>query len=146
MVIYKYGNLKKVEVPKDVRLHFIDNILLIYVILLLQVTRENVYLKLLIKFVFLIRNYINMVGWDHNKYLYGYGLIEDRRNKGQYCCKNTCDQIPELINNFISSFICLDDEFGKHENEMIDLSENLCYWLYINRLSSYKLLKHNELI
>jgi hypothetical protein len=142
--VYINNNLSQISTPNrhNKKLIFIDNILLVYSVLLLEVTRDCFFLDKLVRFIFLLRNFLNLVGWEYNKYLFSYGLLDDYEEKGEYCSKNTTDQIPELINNFVSVFVYLDESFAKDAKEYIDLAENLCYWLYINAFSQYKIFKN----
>jgi hypothetical protein len=142
--VYINNNLGQISIPNknNKKLIFIDNILLVYSILLLEVTRDCFFLDRLVKFIFLLRNYLNLVGWEHNKYLHSYGLLNEFTKTGEYCSKNTTEQIPELINNFVAVFVYMEGSFGTNAKEYIDLAENLCYWLYINSFSHYKIFKN----
>lgn len=142
---YLDANLCQVKIPKpnDSR-NSIDNILSIYLILFLEVTKDRFFLDLLVKFVFLFRNYLNLSGWDHNKFLHEYGLLDKFEKRGEYCANNNCEQVPELINDFVSTFIELDPSFAGELKDLTDITQNFCYWLYINSFTNFKLFKNPE--
>jgi hypothetical protein len=122
--VYRFAKVTQLVIPdKDnTKLNFIDNILLTYAILLLEVTRESNFLNHVVGFIFLIRSYLNVVGWEHNRYLNSYGLSCDVGGGQFYCSRNICDQVPELINDFVAVFVGLDEGFAKNAKEYVDLA------------------------
>jgi hypothetical protein len=141
--VYLANGLTKVSIPdpENGKLNFIDNVLLVYSVLLLEVTQDAFFLDTLVKFIFQIRNYLNLCGWEHSQYLYNYGILKTLTKIGEYCSNNTTNQIPELINNFTSFFVYLEPKFAQNAKDFIDITENFCYWLYINNFSNYKIFK-----
>ena len=131
----------KVPKPQEIEKQKINNVLVIYLILLVEVTRTNCFMELLTKFVFLFREYLNMMGWEHIKYLNQYGLVQGCNLSGEFCEENTCEEVPELVNDFTTIFIELDYEFSLYAKDIKDITQNFCYWLYINELTNFKLVK-----
>jgi len=134
---------EKTKIPKSEESgDFIDNVLIIYLILIIEVTREKYYSELIVKFVFLFREYLNIFGWDFKKSLFEYGLNDNYKLNGEYCQKNNCEDVPELVNDFISVFLQLDPSFtNSNLREMTDICQNFCNWLVINELTCFKLSK-----
>jgi len=96
------------------------------------------YVKL-IKFVTLFREHSNIINAEKNKNLNG-------TNK-EYTEVNDAEDVPDSSNEFITDFL---DPEEKHEDlgytreECIDLTQNLCYWMYENNFTCSKLSLINE--
>ena len=135
--------MEKAKIPKpDEDGEYVDNILVVYLILILEVTREKFYAQLIVKFVFLFREYLNNFGWEYKRYLHEYGLNDNLKIDGEFCQKNNCEEVPELVNDFISIFMEMDADFSdSNVNDMMDICQNFCYWLLINNLTCFKLSK-----
>lgn len=134
---------EKTKIPKSEEAgDFIDNVLIVYLILIIEVTREKYYSELIVKFVFLFREYLNIFGWDFKKSLFEYGLNDNYKLNGEFCHTNNCEDVPELVNDFISVFLQLDPSFtNSNLREMTDICQNFCNWLVINELTCFKLSK-----
>ena len=134
---------EKTKIPKsDEAGDFVDNVLMVYLILIIEVTREKYYSELIVKFVFLFREYLNIFGWDYKKSLFEYGLNDNYKRDGEFCQKNNCEDVPELVNDFISVFLELDASFtDSNLREMTDICQNFCNWLVINEMTCFKLSK-----
>jgi hypothetical protein len=122
----------------------IDNVLIVYLILLIEVTREKVFSDLIVKFAFLFREYLNLAGWEYKKLLSEYNLSTSVNIRDDYTNCNSCEEIPELVNDFISVFMEMDDSFSPNTKDMTDMCQNFCYWLFINGLTNYKLVKFDN--
>lgn len=140
---YNTSNFDKVNIPKpnEKAKSMIDNVLAVYLILIIEVTRDKFFLELIVKFVFLFREYLNMTGWDYLAHLHSYGLYDDLRIEGEFCSKVNCEEIPELVNDFVVNFLQMEDKFSIHQKELVDITQNFCYWLFINELTNFKLAK-----
>ena len=58
----------------------------------------------------------------------------------EYTVINSAENLPLLSNEFINDF--LDNDyllFDFEKEEIIDLIQNFCNWLYINKFTSFKL-------
>jgi hypothetical protein len=145
--IYKISGLEKICIPA---LHekeklFVDNILAIYLILLVEITRETIFTQLVVKFIFLFREYLNLVGWDHFKYLEDFGLVNQLMVKGEFCSFCSCEELPEMVNDFVAVFLECDVRLAPEKKDMADIVLNLCNWLFINNLTNYKVNRFNEI-
>lgn len=118
----------------------IDDILIVYVLNFCKVAREDNVLEWVIKFVLLIREYLNIVGWDYKRLFNDFKVKVDFNRKGSYTMHNDAQEIPDLINEFISVFIEIDENlFGFELKKLLDLTDNFCNWLFVNNLTSFKI-------
>ena len=88
------------------------------------------YFEKLIIFVTLFREHINLVN-------------QDKVEKDQEFTQITeAEDVPESSNEFLTDFLFPEDEeheFGLDKEEAIDLTRNLCNWMYINNFTCSKL-------
>jgi len=97
------------------------------------------YIKL-IKFVTLFREHSNIININKNR--------DNINGKDkEYTEFNDAEDVPDSSNEFITDFL---DPEGKNEDlgytkeECIDLTQNLCYWMYENNFTCSKLSLINE--
>ncbi len=136
-----YGGCDSIRIPRPGDKFSIDNVLAIYIILLIEVTKGTILFDRLIKFIFLFREYLNLFGWDYLKNLYDFRILNNINMDGDFCSSNNCEEIPELVEDFIAVFLDIDPSLTPLRKEFIDIAHNLCNWLFINGLTSYKLYK-----
>jgi hypothetical protein len=99
---------------------------------------------LALTFSILIREYLNIVGWDYKKKYVKFGINIQFDYTGEFTQKNNCEDIPDLINDFVSCFIALDDnKFNLNMEEFVDIVRNFCNWLFVNDLTSYKITEND---
>jgi len=92
------------------------------------------YYTKLIKFVTLFREHSNLIN-QNNK-------TNNNTVNGDYTEVNTAEDVPDSSNEFITDFMNPDDkedDFGFTKEESIDLTQNLCYWMYENNYTCSKL-------
>lgn len=90
---------------------------------------EKYYEKLII-FVTLFREHINIINQDK--------VEKDK----EFCQIREAEDVPESSNEFITDFLFPDDQdydFGLSKDEAIDLTRNLCNWMYMNNFTCSKL-------
>ena len=90
---------------------------------------EKYYEKLII-FVTLFREHINIINQDK---------VE---NDKVFSEVKEAEDVPESSNEFITDFLFPEDqesEFGLSKDEAIDLTRNLCNWMYMNNFTCSKL-------
>lgn len=140
---YQNHNLGKITIPKSTQEAKvkIDNLLAIYIIILIEVTHDNDLFDHILEFVFLFKEYLNIIGWDHMINLYKFGLYENLSVLGEFCSTFNCEEIPELVNDFVLYFLDIEDGMTKNKKELIDITQNFCYWLYINGHTNYKMIR-----
>ena len=96
------------------------------------------YLEKLIIFVTLFREYVNKIRKNDSK---------DNLKNAQYTQNHSAEDIPDFGNGFIIEFMFPESEeedFGFHEDEVIALTQNLCYWMYKNNFTCSKLTMINN--
>lgn len=144
---YKFSGLEKISIPANYEKEklFVDNILIIYLILLVEITRETIFTQIVVKFIFLFREYLNLLGWDHFKYLEDFGMINEFSAKGEFCTTCSCEELPEMVNDFVAVFLECDARLASEKKEMADIVLNFCNWLFINNLTNYKVNRFNEI-
>jgi len=91
------------------------------------------YFTKLIKFVTLFREHSNLINSSK--------LKEDEQNK-VYTEIKDAEDVPDSSNEFITDFINPEEknnDLGFNKEECIDLTQNLCYWMYENNYTCSKL-------
>ena len=115
-----------------------DNVLMNYLNKMSQFCNPRYFTKL-IKFVTLFREHVNSVN------------IVNENDDGipkEYTEIKNAEDVPDSSNEFITDFLDPDtreEDFGFSKEESIDLTQNLCYWMYDNNFTCSKLsLIHTE--
>jgi hypothetical protein len=115
-----------------------DIVLMDYLNKMSMYCNNDYYIKL-IKFVTLFREHVNKVN---------IGKVDKIKNpEKEYTEINDAEDVPDSSNEFITDFLHPDGEtdFGFTKDESIDLTQNLCYWMYENNFTCSKLsLINNE--
>ena len=91
------------------------------------------YYTKLIKFATLFREHSNSI--NQNK------VINNENNK-EYTEVNPAEDVPDSSNEFITDFIDPEEkkeDLGFSKEECIDLTQNLCHWMYENNFTCSKL-------
>ena len=123
----------------------IDDVLISYMINFFKVIGQlrdiNV---LVVKFVILLREYLNVAGWDYKKTFIKYEVSMPIAINGSYTQCNDCEDIPDLINDYVSVFIPLDQNmFNLSMKEFLDIIQNFCNWLFVNNLTNFKISEND---
>ena len=108
-----------------------DLVLINYLNKMSVYVNEKYYEKLII-FVTLFREHINIINQDK---------IEKENGK-EFTQIKEAEDVPESSNEFITDFLFPDDqenEFKLDKEEAIDLTRNLCNWMYMNNFTCSKL-------
>ena len=117
---------------------FTDIVLIEYLNKMSTFCNPQYYVKL-IKFVTLFREHVNLV--NH------YKLKDNEQNKEFTEC-NDAEDVPDSSNEFITEFLDPEgrnQDLGYSKEECIDLTQNLCFWMYDNNFTCSKLsLLRNE--
>jgi hypothetical protein len=83
------------------------------------------YFLFVTKFVILFRECINK-----------YRALE---NGDEYMKVSTAETVPDLCNEFITEFMEGNDYFGLDTNELIEIIQQFCHWLYENKYTTSRL-------
>ena len=119
---------------------YTDKVLINYLNKMSQFCNPKFYIKL-IKFITLFREHVNL--FNRNK-------VEQKVNgiEKEYTEIFDAEDVPDSSNEFITDFLDptgKNEDFGYSREECIDLTQNLCFWMYDNNFTCSKLsLIHNE--
>lgn len=89
------------------------------------------YFLFVFKFVILFRECLN-------KYRTAELNTEGKMNL-EYTQVNNAENAPDLCNEFITDFMEAEDYFGLDTNELIEIIQHLCFWLYQKGYTSSRL-------
>ena len=126
---------KFIKDPHDINQHIDDekiatDCVLIYYLNKMSIYCNEKYYEKLIIFVTLFREHINLIN-------------QDKVEKGkEFSQIREAEDVPESSNEFITDFLFPDDQdfdFGLSKDEAIDLTRNLCNWMYIKNFTCSKL-------
>jgi len=140
LIQYMDSGLIKVIIPdKDEK---VDLVLITYLLLMVEVSTDRGFVKNVIKFVVLLREYLNVSGWDHQKYLMEYGVIKSVSPHMEFCTMCSTEEIPELLNDFLEVFLYLDttNTLRIELKNMEDLTTNFAQWIFLNGFTNLKIL------
>ena len=109
-----------------------DNVLIYYLNKMSKFCNPTYFTKL-IKFVTLFREHVNSVN-----------QVNTNNNdiSKEYTETNNAEDVPNSSNEFITDFLGLEtieENFGFSKEESIELTQNLCYWMYNNNFTCSKL-------
>ena len=104
----------------------LDIIFALYIKELSQKTNKE-YFWFINKFIVLFREFINLFKKDQVKDEYKSEKAKD------YSQLFSAEGIPESCNDFFLEFMQKKEYFGLNENELIELAQHFCFWLYTNK-------------
>ena len=111
-----------------------DDVLAFYLFKVARNSKEECFEKVL-QFVILFRECLN--------YMYKDTIVNKTNDSlihKAFSEEFTCDDSPDLSNEFILEFLQTDQMImGYSKEEAIDLTQNLCQWLYDNNFTCSKL-------
>jgi hypothetical protein len=84
------------------------------------------YFLFLVKFAVLFRECINK-----------FKTLDDMF--GEFTTVNKADNVPDMCNDFITDFMENNDYYGLEINELIEIIQHFCYWLYENKYTTSRL-------
>ena len=67
-------------------------------------------------------------------------IIQDDK-KNYYSQVFNAENIPEESNGFITDFMEKNNYFEMNKNEVFEITQNFCCWLYLYKFSQYYLIK-----
>ena len=114
------GNLNKINSPP------LEQIFFLYLKELSSKTNKE-YFWFVNKFIVLLREFINSFKKEQ---------VRDEfktENQKEYSQLFSADGIPESCNDFFLEFMQPNQYYGLNENELIDLAQHFCFWLYYNK-------------
>ena len=118
------SNQKNTEIPlKKVSSPCIDGLFYLYLREFSKKTNKN-YFWFLLKFAVLFREFINQKKKNE--------IREEAKtgNKTKYTQIYNAENIPDICNDFYIEFMEPKSFFGLNQNELIEVIQHYCYWLY----------------
>ena len=106
----------------------LDIIFLLYLKELSTKTNKN-YFWFANKFIVLFREFINIFKKDQVKDEY---KTDKEKEFSQFF---SAEGIPESCNDFFLEFMQTKQYYGLNENELIELAQHFCFWLYTNKFT-----------
>jgi hypothetical protein len=129
----------QLELKEMIRNAKIDDALTIYLFSFMEVVERDFFIDITTTYCILLRTYLNAIGWDYKRKFIRASVNIDFDYKGSFCEYNDCKEIPDLINEFISVFMHMDEKFHIEETYLLDITRNFCNWLFVNNLTNFKL-------
>lgn len=121
-----------------------DEIFAVYLREVSQRVNEGFY-KMLLKYIICYREWANQVGWQksnegdkENQHDETNDTVKEEKQEIDYTAVHNAEIIPELCNDFITVFM-VEHNFGIERADSIDMTRNLCNWLYVNGHTCSKL-------
>jgi hypothetical protein len=118
----------------------IDDSLMIYLLSFIEMSRKDNFIDSLITYCILLRTYLNLIGWDYKRKFVEAGVNKDLNYDGAFTKCNDYNDVPDLLNNFISVFMQMDEKFYIEKDFLMDITRNFCNWLNVNNLTRFKLV------
>ena len=106
---------------------------------------NEIFHKTVLTYVILFRECLNEIGWQKKIESEGIKPEENPQFKQdmetkQFCLSNNAEHAPEICNEFVTVF--MENKRGQFEiskPDQIDLTINLCHWLFENQFTCSKL-------
>jgi hypothetical protein len=110
--------------PELVVIKTADEVFAKYILEVFGKTNKD-YFLFVTKFVILFRECINK-----------YKTVE---SGDEFTKVTSAETVPDLCNEFITEFMEQNDYFGLDTNELIEIIQQFCYWLYENKFTTSRL-------
>lgn len=125
----------------------IGKVLVIYLALMMKITKDDRIIKLLILFIFLVKEYLEIFGWEYYLTILEVGIklnLGVKRGMASYWNTFTCEDFPDLMNDFVSIFLLIEPEIAEQQSELTDICHNFSLWLVSRNLTSFHLIRIND--
>ena len=124
---YYDDNQKNNDIPlKKINSPCVDGLFYLYLREFSKKTNKD-YFWFLIKFIVLFREFTN----QKKKEFVRNDIITD--NKKEYSQIFNAESIPDICNDFYIEFMEPHNFFGLNQDELIEVIQHFCYWLYCNK-------------
>jgi len=113
---------------------FVDEIFALYLYTVSQKVNDTFY-RTVLAFVIFFRECLNEIGWKKRRESDNETKPEDfeAMERDEFCLVNSAEHAPEICNEFVT--IYMEKHKSKFEIikcEQIDLTINMCHWLFEN--------------
>lgn len=123
----------------------VDEIFALY-LYTVSLKTNPVFYKMVLTFVVYYRECFNHIGWTKRIASEKIDLaknpdIESKMNQAEgFCLTNTAEHAPDISNEFVTVWMVDHKEQSKIDRQdCIDLTINLCHWLFENQFTCSKL-------
>ena len=124
----------------------VDEIFALYLYETSRKTNDQFY-KTILAFVIFYRECLNKIGWQKLQKLMESeeALLEEHpqiaeEQKQEFCLTNSADCAPEICNEFVTIYMDQNRKLMEiSKPDQIDLTINLCHWLFENQFTYSKL-------
>ena len=118
--------VRKDEIPTKLNSYNLDQLFFNYLKEFSKKVNDD-YLWFMFKFIVLFRECINLKNKEQIR-------PENKSDKRQLFTQiYNAETVPEACNYFFLDFLMPYDNFGLNKDELIELVQHFCYWLYINQ-------------
>jgi hypothetical protein len=123
----------------------VDEIFAVYLWKISQRVSPEFY-RVVVAYTILFRECLNELGWSkkiesENIKIEDEPELKERMEKEQFCLGNNAEHAPEICNEFVTVFMehKRNAQFDISKPDQIDLTINLCHWLFENQFTCSKL-------
>lgn len=102
--------------------------------------------RVVLAYTILFRECLNELGWakkieSENIKIADDPQLRERMEKEEFCLTNNAEHAPEICNEFVTVFMehKRNSQFEIQKTDQIDLTINLCHWLFENQFTCSKL-------
>ena len=120
---------------------FVDEIFALYLYTVSKKVNDSFY-RTVLAFVIFFRECLNEIGWKKRRESDSDTKPEDldRLEEKEFCLVNTAEHAPEICNEFVTIYMEKNkSKFEIIKCEQIDLTINMCHWLFENHYTCSKL-------
>ncbi len=123
----------------------VDEIFALYLWKISEKVNDQFY-RTVLAYTILFRECLNELGWakkieSENLKIEEEPELKERMEKEQFCLTNNAEHAPEICNEFVTVFMeqKRNAQFDISKPDQIDLTINLCHWLFENQFTCSKL-------
>ena len=107
-----------------------------------EYTNQSYFNKVVLPFVVVLREFLNLVGPEYKKMLLDFKVINSVELQTEYCSFYSPEDIPELSNDFFN-FLNIEEKFFKGfdmtEDKFIEEFMTFTSWMFQEDFISYRL-------
>ena len=115
----------------------IDGILFYYIKLISEKSNKE-YLFFVIKFILFLRDFINK---QRKEFIKEKDVTNEKKDYSQIYSAET---LPDIFNDFYSNFSEIQNFYEMDQNELIEIIQHFCYWMFLNGYTESHLSLTNQ--
>lgn len=125
----------------------VDEIFAYYLFNVAQKVNEGFYVETMLPYVLLFRECLDEIGWQKKAESENQNAGEGEQKPetsgeqtGNFCEENNAEHAPEICNEFVTVYLeNKKNQVSITKPDQIDLTINLCHWLFENHFTCSKL-------